>query len=275
MLLGAALFALYYFVNDDPAPQNPTTIDIDETILAGLAKTYQRVWMRAPSAEEMSSLIDGYIKEEILYREGLALGLDKNDLIIRRRMQQKVEFLNADLVELAPATDAELQKYLDEHADKYRQPEVISFKQIFIRTSEPGSDPENRAGKILAGVTGKHPDNRELIFLGDSSMLPQRMKSESQAGIGRVFGEKFAAQIADAPLTAWSGPYASGYGLHLVYISERIAGRNLTLSEARMPVERDLTAERTRTANDQFYQALRKRYVVKVQYPRASANKQC
>ncbi|MBE9549122.1 MAG: peptidyl-prolyl cis-trans isomerase [Proteobacteria bacterium] len=271
IVLGAALFALYYFVNDDPLPENPRSIIVDETILVRLSQTFERTWMRPPTAEEFDGLVESHIKEEILYREGLALGLDKDDLIIRRRMQQKFEFLNADLVELTPPTEAELQQYLDSNADKYRQPESISFQQVFIKTSGSEVDPQARAGRVLTSLVNNEFSAAEMKAMGDPSMLPRNMQDESKAGIARVFGGKFAELVATAEKGSWSGPYLSGYGLHLVYLSEFNPGRDSRLEEVARNVERDLTAERTRNANNQFYQALRKRYSIEVQSPQASA----
>jgi hypothetical protein len=267
VLLGAALFALYFYVNDDPLPENPRAVTVDETTLTRLMQTFQRTWMRPPVAEEFAGLIEAHVKEEILYREGLALGLDQNDLIIRRRIQQKFEFLNADLVELAPVTEAELQTYLQDHADEYRQPENISFRQVFISTSESGVDPQQRAVEILESLTSDEVTPVDLDQLGDSIMLPVLMENESQAGIDRVFGTGFAEQLSGAQKGSWSGPYPSGYGLHLVYLSQFTPARESTLEDVRPLVERDLVAERSRNANDQFYLALRKRYSVDVQYP--------
>jgi hypothetical protein len=272
IVLGAALFVLYYFVNDDPLPENPRSIVVDETIMARLSQTFQRTWMRPPTAEEFDGLVESHIKEEILYREGLALGLDKDDLIIRRRMQQKFEFLNADLVELTPPTESELREYLDNNADKYRQPEIISFQQVFIKTSGSEVNPQERAEQILASLRNAEVSTAELQELGDPSMLPRNMQDESKAGIARVFGGEFAEQVVTAEKGNWSGPYLSGYGFHLVYLSEYTPGRESRLEEVARNVERDLTAERTRNANSQFYQALRKRYSIDIQAPQTTAS---
>jgi len=272
IVLGAALFALYYFVNDDPLPENPRSIVVDETIMVRLSQTFQRTWMRPPTAEEFDGLVESHIKEEILYREGLALGLDKDDLIIRRRMQQKFEFLNADLVELTPPTEIELQQYLDKNADKYRQPESISFQQVFVKTSGSEINPRDKAKQILANLDSDKPTDDELKNTGDPSMLPRNMQNESRAGIARVFGGEFAQQVSAAEKGSWSGPYLSGYGLHLVYLSDYTPGRASQFEEVARVLERDLTAERTRNANNQFYQALRKRYSIDIQTPQATAS---
>lgn len=272
IVLGAALFALYYTVNDNPLPENPRTIVIGETTLNRLSQTFQRTWMRSPTEEEFARLVEGQIKEEILYREGLALGLDKDDLIIRRRMQQKFEFLNADLVEMTPPTDTELQQYFSQHTGKYRQPEVISFQQVLIKASASETDPQLRAEQLLIDLRRDKPAANEINNMGDPSMLPAAMQGQSRSGVARVFGSDFAAQLDASNKGNWSGPYTSSYGLHLVYLSEFTSGRDSTLAEVRREVERDLTAERTRNANEQFYQALRKRYQIELNYPEVATS---
>lgn len=269
IILGGALFLLYFSVNNDPLPQNPRSIVVDEITLNRLSQTFQRTWMRPPTEEEFSGLVEAHIKEEILYREGLALGLDKDDLIIRRRMQQKFEFLNADLVELSPPTEAERQAYLDRHSDKYRQPASISFKQVFIKPSQRDGNPEEHADALLAQLRSLPGLDTSAQEIGDSSMLPAQMDKVSQSGISRVFGENFARQVMGAEIGNWSGPLLSGYGLHLIYLSELQPGRDSTLDEVAREIERDLVAERTRNANAQFYNALRKRYSIEVQYPQS------
>jgi len=272
LVLGAALFALYYAVNDDPLPENPRTIVIDETTLNRLSQTFQRTWIRPPSAEEFDRLVEGQIKEEILYREGLALGLDKDDLVIRRRMQQKFDFLNADLVEMTPPTEAELQQYFSQHTDKYRQLEVISFQQVFIKTSATEPKPQLRAEQLLTSLRRGEQTVDELNNMGDPSMLPTAVQGQSRSGVARIFGSDFADQLKTSDKGRWSGPYASSYGFHLVYLSEFNSSEESSLAEVRREVRRDLTAERTRNANEQFYQALRKRYQIKVNYPEVATS---
>ncbi|MBK6288500.1 MAG: peptidyl-prolyl cis-trans isomerase [Gammaproteobacteria bacterium] len=267
LLLGGALFLLYFSLNDAPIESNPASIVVDEARMRVIAEQFGRVWMRQPTREEMQQLVEDHVKEEILYREGVALGLDKDDLVIRRRLRQKLEFLYSDLSEVAPASDAQMQAYLDLHQDRYRQPATISFSQVFIRTDDASHDPRARADHLLAILNDPQASHDELADAGDTGLLPRQMANESLAGVTRLFGEKLAQQITAAPIARWSGPYVSDYGLHLVQVSEFQPGRVSTLAEVRASVERDLGAERSAEANNRFYQALRKRYDVRYTIP--------
>ncbi len=262
VLLGAMLFLLFFYVNDDPFPEDEKNIVVNNSTLSLLIETFERTWMRPPTSVEMKGLIDNYVKEEIYYREGLALGLDKNDLVIRRRIHQKLEFLNTDLVETFPPKEAELKAYLANNPEKYRKEETITFHQIYINVSKNGNDPWEKARKLLTQMRNRTLSEQELKQYGDSSMLPEFIKDESLSGIVRLFGEEFADEIIRAPLGVWSGPYTSTYGLHLVYLSEKKPAQTLSLEEVSDAVERDFNNDRRRDLNNKLYQALRKRYSV-------------
>jgi hypothetical protein len=266
LLLGGLLFGAYYRYNDEPLAGEPDRIVIDERQVKSLAASFQRTWLRLPTHEELVGLVQDRIKEEILYREALALGLDRDDLVIRRRLRQKMEFLNTDLTEPEPPTEAELQAYLDANRERFRTTERFSFIQVYVK-----EDSRERATALLQQLTGHPPSELALEKLGDASLLPATLQQADPPEIGRVFGNDFAATLLAAPLGQWSGPQASPYGLHLVYVSERLPARVPPLSEVRSEVEREWLAEREREANARFYQALRERYTLEVAYPQPAA----
>lgn len=258
---------LYFLVQDDPLPTSPRQIVVGEGEVSRVQEQFKRIWLRAPTQEEMKNLVEDFVKEEILYREGLALGLDKDDLIIRRRMQQKLEFLNADLVDLSPATDDELQQYLDGNAGKYLQPEHISFKQIFFKIESDLDASRLKATSLLKNLINNKSGIKLSPSQGDATMLPFQMEEVSVADINRVFGKQFVKSLKGIPQGSWAGPVMTGYGLHLVYVSKFEQGQQATLSDVRDKLTRDFAAERKREANDVFYQGLRKRYEVHYTLP--------
>jgi hypothetical protein len=266
LLLGGLLFSTYHYFNDAPQISNSNRIVLDEAQVTSLAATFQRTWLRPPTHEELAGLVEDRIKEEVLYREALALGLDRDDLVIRRRLRQKMEFLNTDLFEPEPPTEAELQAYLDANMDRFRTAERLSFIQVYVK-----EDSQERATALLQQLTGHRPSEVDLAQLGDASLLPGAMQQADEPEIGRVFGDGFAAMLPAVPLGRWSGPYASPYGQHLVYVSERLPAWEPPLSEERSAVEREWLAERQRETNARFYQALRERYTVQVAYPKPAA----
>jgi hypothetical protein len=262
LLLGGLLFGAYYYFNDEPLVSDSNRIVIDEAQVASLAATFQRTWLRLPTHDELVGLVQDRVREEILYREALALGLDRDDQVVRRRMSQKMEFLNTDLTEPEPPTEAELQTYLEANMDRFRASERLSFTQVYLK-----EDGQEQATALLQQLAGHRPSELKLEKLGDASLLPGAMQQADIRVLNRVFGNDFAARLSAAPLGRWSGPYASPYGLHLVYVSERQPPREPQFSEVQSAVEREWLAERQHEANERFYQALHERYTVETAYP--------
>lgn len=266
LLLGGLLFGAWYAFNDQPQVSDASRIILDEAQVTSLAATFQRTWLRPPTHEELAGLVQDRIKEEILYREALALGLDRDDQVVRRRLRQKMEFVSTDLTEPEPPTETQLRLYLGVHRDRFRMPERLSFTQVYLKEDGP-----ERATALLQQVTGHPPSQVDLDQLGDASLLPGAMRQADRAEIGRVFGNGFAEALSSAPLRRWSGPYVSPYGQHLVYVAERRPAREPELGEVRSAVEREWLAERRRETNARFYRALRDRYTVEVAYPKPHA----
>lgn len=268
LVLGAALFILFASVNETPN-RVPDQIIVDATQLQVLGDQFQRTWMRPPTRKELQGLAEDFVKEEVLYREALALGLDQNDLIIRRRMRQKMEFLNSDLAEQQEVSDADLQNYLDTHTDKFSEPERISFQQVYFNTEKDTQTVQEEIEATLQQLT-TNPDTIPET-LGDTTLLPPALENSSARETSRYFGRALAGVLADAPVNRWSGPYTSAYGQHLVRITKRTPGRLLSLDEVRRDVEREWRREQKDKADERFYQALRSHYSVEIQLPADNA----
>jgi hypothetical protein len=270
-LLGAGLFVLYGYVGDDSAVRADRIV-VDEAEVQRLAGQFRRIWLRPPTRGELEALAEDYVKEEIFYREALALGLDQDDLVIRRRMRQKMEFLNADLAEQQLPREGELQAYLEAHPDKFRRPARFSFQQIYVDT---GQDPDS-AQREATALLGRLETEPEVDWqeLGDSTLLPAALSDASAQDIAGTFGSMLANRIAAAPENRWSGPYVSEYGLHLVRVTGKIPARLPALGEIRALVERQWGNERRVQANERFYQALRRRYAVEIRLPDADSGDQ-
>ena len=272
LALGAALFVVYAAVNGSAgAPAD--RIVVDETQALRLADQFQRTWMRPPTEQELQGLAEDYVKEEILYREALALGLDQDDLVIRRRLRQKMEFLNADLVEPQAPTDVQLQAYFDANKDRFRRPDRFSFQQVYLNPHKPAGNVKRAAVDLLAHFNTNPSLAADPTSLGDATMLPAQLDGVTRREVANTFGREFAKDIEDMPMGRWSGPYESSYGLHLVRMTERKAGGLPALAEIRPVLEREWRAERSKEANERFYEALRARYDVEIRLPADSAGK--
>jgi parvulin-like peptidyl-prolyl isomerase len=261
-ILGAVLFSAYLYVNDDVEVYEPKRIVVDQNMLVRLISPFQQTWKRKPTDEEINGLIREYIKEEVLYREALELGLDKDDPVIRRRMRQKMEFLNQDISDPPQATDAILQTYLDKNKDVFVQPPRASFTQVFFKLDS--ADDIERAKAQLVKLEGLSLAETDIAASGDPTLLTVSMRDASPAEISRVFGQEFAKELFTLPDRKWAGPIRSGFGLHLVFIDKQIPAAAPALEDVRKAVEREWLSEQRATANARFFQILRDRYVVEI-----------
>jgi hypothetical protein len=267
LLIGAALFLLHRVLNGGETDA-PGEIVVTEARVEALAENFARTWMRPPTAQELKGLVDDYVAEEIYYREAIAMGLDADDIVIRRRLRQKMEFISEDLSSAVPPTDAQLQEYLDQHAEKFLEPPRLTFQQVFLSTEKRGAAARNDAEKLLTELqAGRGPAS--AADAGDPTLLPPAMESASLQDIGNTFGSEFAPAVEEAPVGQWVGPVQSGYGLHLVRVDRREAGTMPTLAEIRPIVQREWEAERRSDVTVSLLATLRARYDVRVEGPAA------
>jgi hypothetical protein len=254
-VLGALLFVLFDVVNDD-AGGAPGEIVVDANRIEALVSRFERTWQRPPSLEERKGLIDSWVQEEMLYREGLALGLDRDDPVVRRRMAQKVDFM-IDSGSRAPDED-ELAAWFEAHAENYRVPPRYAFEQVFFspeRHDDLAATVRQALAALDAGVEAPE---------GDAMLLPGRVELASVPQISRIFGSDFVAELEAQPVDRWAGPVRSSYGLHLVRIEQKMPAHLPPLDEVRSAVERDWLQSQSEQAKARFFQALRERYDVRI-----------
>jgi hypothetical protein len=212
------------------------------------------------------------VQEEVYCREARALGLDKDDTVIRRRLRQKIEFVTDDVTALAEPTDDQLGAYLKAHADAFRVQRQFTFSQVYLNPERHGENLARDIAQLLAQLQ-QAGDKADLSELGDSFLLEHKFQSLPAGEIVKQFGEKFAAKLGELPTGQWQGPVESGYGVHLVWISERTEGRVPELAEVRDAVRREWANARRLEAKDKFYQELLKRYVVTIERPKPAEEK--
>ncbi len=268
LVVGAGLFVLNAVLDPDGG-ERPDRIVVDARQTERLAEQFQRTRMRPPTRQELEGLVEEHVKEEILYREALALGLDKDDPVIRRRLRQKLELLNADLAEREQPTDADLRTFMEARPEMFRSPGRVSLRQIYLDPDSPDGPVAERAGNVLKRLNAD-PEGRSSADAdaeGDPTLLPRELNAATEAGVSRIFGDAFAAALADAPIGRWFGPIESGHGVHLVRISAREPGRLPALDEVRPAVEREWSAVRRAEAESRFHDAARARYAVEIEMP--------
>ena len=263
LLIGAALFALFYQVADPEQPAD-NRIVISEADIERMITLFERKLQRLPTQQELNGLVEAQIREEILYREALAMGLDRDDTIVRRRMAQKVEFMFNDLVDAADPTDKELQRFLDENPDRFTESARVSFVHIYLNADKRGSSVNSDAEELLQKLRSDS-SGVDAAAAGDGFMFGYAFENQSERQVSRMFGRDFADALNRLAPGSWQGPVSSGYGLHLVYVSERVDAWLPPLEEIRDSVLYELLAERREQANQAFYKSLRERYDVIVE----------
>jgi parvulin-like peptidyl-prolyl isomerase len=263
LLFGGLLFLLYGLQNPG-VDDNSDRIVITEADIDRLIALWERRWQRPPTQLELEGLIEQQIREEVLYREALAMGLDQNDTIVRRRLAQKVEFISADLAAQAEPTEADLAEYLAAHADKFEVPGRISFVHVYLNADKRGARVQEDAQRLLEELTRANSDV-DIMAAGDPFMLGQEHEQLTEQGVARLLGNDFAGQLFGLPVGAWQGPVASGYGLHLVRIDSKSSARQPQLDAVRDRVRDEWLSEQRRTLDEAFYSELRKRYEITVE----------
>jgi hypothetical protein len=263
LLLGAAIFVAYGFVSKRAA-EEPGRIVITRGQIENLAAGFTKAWQRPPTAEELAGLIQDRVREEVYCREAVALGMDRDDTIIRRRLRQKMEFVSDDIAAQAEPSDADLGAYLAAHPDAFRIEPRLTFRQVYLDPKKHGANLAGDVAQLLAQLNqpGGTADPAEL---GDAFLLEREFTVVTPGEAGKQFGVKFAEALGKIAPGQWQGPVESGYGVHLVQVSERTEARVPALAEVRDAVRREWDNARRLEANEKFYQELLKRFTVTIE----------
>jgi len=267
LVLGVLMFGLFALVNDEASSRPPNRIEITASNVERLRDVWSKQWNRPPTEPEIKGLINSHIREEVLYREGLALGLDQNDTIIRRRLAQKMEFLFEDLADQVKPTHEELKDYFERNQNQYRFPARFSFNHVYFSVDKRGNSVERDARRLLVHLQTTDATPMQASSQGDRFMLQYDFARKTEQEVAKLFGQRFAEQLSEIPEGSWQGPIESGYGLHLVRIHDKVEPQLPELNEVRDRVQTNLVSERRREINEQVYQRLKARYEIIVEDP--------
>ena len=263
VLLGALIFAAYGLVSKRSSVE-PGEIVITQGLIEHLATGFARTWQRPPTENELAGLVRDRLREEVYYREAIALGLDRDDTIIRRRLRQKMEFVSDDIAARTQPTDAELNAYLQAHPDAFHVAQLFTFSQVYLNPQKHGENLARDVAQLLAQLD-QAGGNADTSALGDSFLLEHEFAAVSTGDIAKQFGDAFAAELSSLSPGRWHGPIGSGYGAHLVFIRARTERRIPALAEIRDAVLREWENARRLEANEKFYQELLGRYTVTIE----------
>lgn len=207
-------------------------------------------------------MVEDKIREEVLYREGLAMGLDKDDTIVKRRMAQKMEFLAEDVAAAHEPSTGELKVWFDKNTQKFALPSRYSFRHVYFSPDRRGKNAQQDAAQALAKISGQPEDSRLAASVGDSFMFQDYYGDRAPGAIAKEFGPQFAVALEKLKPGSWQGPVESGYGWHLVFVDTVIPGRIPALEEIEPDVKTAWLAEQKATAWRKAYADMRAKYVV-------------
>lgn len=258
LLIGLSIFFLYNTQSDNGGDDR--RIVINDAIVSSLVQRHQASRKRPPTTAEVRGLIDNYIREEMLFREGVSMGLDRNDNLIRRRVLQKISVLTEESFSKAAATDDELNQYLKMHAVRYAHSATVDFEQVLF-------DPVRHGGKLDVGISAALKEllaGTDVSTVGDRSLLPSSIIGIDIKRLSTDFGDDFASALQALPVGSWQGPVRSGYGQHLVRVTSHVPGRIATLEDVRVAVARDWENDRRLQASDDYVKELRDFYDIEI-----------
>jgi hypothetical protein len=263
LLLGAIIFVAYFILN--PGENDATNqITINQNDIDRFVQIFEKQWNRKPTRQEMDGLVRAHLKEEILYREALALGLEKDDTIVRRRLAQKMEFLITDVTVPTEVDDRELMAFYEKHPERYTRAARMSFRHIYFNPDQRGERLLDEANATLATLQATNAGVDVPEEYGDRFMLQQQYSQQSTGQIARMFGGEFANKLVELTTQTWQGPIKSGYGVHLVYIEQREAASVYPFSEMRERVKNDYLYDLRQTRNEEILEKLKSRYEITI-----------
>jgi len=280
LLIGLVLFGAYYAFPpaqstaptvravSQPAPSGPASsrqivLTLDQ--LTRLATGFQAQWGREPTTQEFDRLVENDTKEEILYREGIAMGLDKDDEIVRRRMAQKMQFLAEDVAAAHQPTAVELKAWFDQNAKLFEEPERVSFRHLYFSPDRRGANARADAEKALAELKDAPQD---VKFAGpDPFMFQNYYRDRAAEYLNKEFGPRFTTAVGKLPAGSWQGPIESGFGWHLVFVDTVIPARAPPFEDVEPDVKRAWLADQKAKADQKAYEGMRAKYTILMPAP--------
>ena len=264
LLLGVVIFVVYFILN--PAEDNAgNQIKITQNDVDRFVQIFQKQWQRKPNKQELEGLVRAHLKEKILYREALALGLEKDDTIIRRRLAQKMEFLITDVTVPEEVDDKDLLAFYEKNSARYTRAAKLSFRHIYFNPDIRGERLMDEANATLHTLQSTNAGMNVPNTYGDRYMLPLLYELTSEQEVARAFGREFTEQLLQTESGRWQGPIRSGYGVHLVYIQQRDAASIYPFNEVRDRVKNDYLFELRQQRNEEVLEKLKSRYEITIE----------
>lgn len=266
LLIGSLLFVIHrVWGHSSQAGSNRIQLTLDD--VRQLEIGFAAQWQRGPTPEELSGLVENRVREEVLYREALALGLDKDDDIVKRRMAQKMQFLAEDVASAHEPTTSELRAWFNKNGGQFVLPGSITFHHLYFSPDQRGRRAHDDAVKALARITGQPQDSKTAAALADPFMFQDYYAERSPEQLTKEFGSQFAQAVFKLKSGSWQGPVESGYGWHLVFVDSFTPGRVPAFEEVEPDVKSAWLADQREQSWNKAYTAMRARYTVSLPAP--------
>jgi peptidyl-prolyl cis-trans isomerase C len=267
LLLGAILFLVYAHVERGHGGEQSRQITLTVDDLAQMVLVFRSQWRRDPTPEELRSLVEDKVHEEVLYREALAIGIDKNDTIVKRRMAQKMQFLAEDVAAAREPAGEELAAWYEANRGQFALPPRVSFRHLYFSPDRRGERAHDDAAAALTKLAGQPEDSNLAATLADAFMFQEFYRDRTPEFLGKEFGPNFALAVAKLSPGSWQGPVESGFGWHLVFIDTLIPGRVPAIEEVEADVKSAWLAEQKAQAWQKAYRDMRNKYTVLLPAP--------
>ncbi len=262
LFIGALIYGVYALLAAPVDTLSDTTVVVDEARIANFAAQWTARWNRSPTREELDGVISAYVREDILSRQALAMGLGEDDPITRRRLAQKLEFLTSDLALLKEPADGELEQYFQDNLDTYREPDLITFGHVFLDPDKRDETTLDDAAKLLTQLRAAGVPDAASLEAGDRFMLQNYYPQATELDIRRQLGSGFSESVMQLEPGRWHGPVLSGYGVHLVYVYEFQQAPAPVFEEAQQFVLQNWQTEQQENFNAQYLEGLMSRYTI-------------
>ena len=273
LMLGAILFGAYaYAERKHVAAEQSKQIELTIGDLSQLVQVFRSQWRRDPTPEELRQLVEDKAREEILYREALALGLDKDDTIVKRRMAQKMQFLAENVAAAREPTIEELGTWYEANRDQFSFPPRVSFRHLYFSPDRRRERARDDAAAALTKLAEQPEDSNLAATLADAFMFQDYYRDRTPEFLGKEFGPNFALTVAKLSPGSWQGPVESGFGWHLVFLDTLIPGRVPAFEEVEADVKKAWLAEQKALAWQKAYQDLRAKYIMLLPAPTNDAS---
>ena len=261
LLLGVGLFFIFGLTNQPGTTISDQCVVVTVGHIEQLATIFGKTWQRPPTSEELKRLINDFVLEEIYYREAVAMGIDRDDTIIRRRLRRKLEFLTDDVSSFIEPTDEELATYLADNQEKFRGAPTYTFQQVYFNPEKHG---DNIEGHVVDQLELLRSGKRQI---GDASLLPKTFDQDSRRTIDGTFGTGFSGKLDELTIGKWQGPIRSEFGMHLIRLADRAEGRLPELSAIRSLVRREWSNEKRIANRRKMNDRLLEDYEVIIEWP--------